>query len=160
MSTDTFKQGLMELYQGELLGEVVFEQLLDSFPQPELQHKLATLLQLETETKARLRPVLMAHGLPLTEQDNARDKGLQMAQALKDLTWEQMMSTIAKDLVPVVERYRQIAAAAPEPYRQIADAMVVHEQSLVDFATLELSGDSARSLDGVEAQLQYTLPRR
>ena len=65
MSSEEFKAGLNELYQGEIMGELVIEQMMTYFKEPAEQAKLAVLLQLETETKARLRPAVIELGLSL-----------------------------------------------------------------------------------------------
>ena len=62
MSDEVFRQALDELYQGEIIGEVILDQMLSFFSEPEFKYKIAVLLQLETETKARLRPTLMRLG--------------------------------------------------------------------------------------------------
>jgi tryptophan 2,3-dioxygenase len=157
MSIERFKQGLVELYQGELLGEVVFEQLLGFFTEPEQQAKLGALLQLETETKARLRPALVELGLPLTEQNNSRQQGLDLANALQHSTWEQAMAVIRDAVAPFVDHYRQIAASAPSQYAELAESMVLHEQALLDFAELELAGERDNSIKAVTAQLHFKL---
>ena len=48
-SDQQFKKDLSELYQGEILGEVLFDQMLSYFQSPDKQYKLSLLLQLETE---------------------------------------------------------------------------------------------------------------
>ena len=85
MTNDVFKQGLVELYQGEVLGEVLFDQMLPYFIEPDKQYKIAVMLQLETETKARLRPAMMQLGLDLGEQSESRKIGLDMATGMKGL---------------------------------------------------------------------------
>ena len=79
MSDEVFRQALVELYQGEIIGEVILDQMLSFFSEPELKYKIAVLLQLETETKARLRPTLMRLGLEIAESDRSRELGLEMA---------------------------------------------------------------------------------
>ena len=158
MSNEQFQSDLIELYQGELLGEVVFEQMLEIFTEPWQQAKLAALLQLETETKARLRPVLVQLGLPLTEQDNSRGRGREVAASLEGLDWNQAMGAISDTLRPAIARYEQIAARAPEEHRQLAESMLVHEQSLLEFVRLELAGEQEHSLDSITAQLQFKIP--
>ena len=69
------------------------------------------------------------------------------------------MEHLATVVVPYVKRYRQIAATAPTEYKEVAESMVVHEQSVQDFAELEAAGQGARSLDVVEKQLIFPLPR-
>ena len=66
------------------------------------------------------------------------------------------LATVAK---PFVERYRQIAELAPPEYKQLANSMVVHEQSLVDAAELEAAGDVEHSMDDVVKQLVFPLPK-
>ena len=56
-------------YQGEVLGEAVFAYHVKHEQSPEKRIKWATLLQLETETKARLRPFLMSLGLNVAQDD-------------------------------------------------------------------------------------------
>jgi hypothetical protein len=48
-SDQQFKKDLSELYQGEILGEVLFDQMLCYFQSPDKQYKLSLLLQLVTE---------------------------------------------------------------------------------------------------------------
>jgi hypothetical protein len=158
MSNDAFKQGLVELYQGEVLGEVLFNQLLPYFDEPDKHYKIAVMLQLETETKARLRPAMMQLGLDLGEQNEFRQMGLDMATGIKDLSWEDTMVVMRDSVKPVVERYREIAADAPSEHRELAESMVIHEKSIYDFAVLELAGEGKKSIDAIVTQLQNRLP--
>lgn len=158
MTSDTFKQGMVELYQGELMGEVFFENMLSYFEEPDKQYKISVMLQLETETKARLRPVMMLLGLDLSEQNESRKIGLEMASALKGLSWQGAMEMIRDAVKPFVERYKEIAADAPSEHRELAESMVIHEKSLLDFAELELAGEGKKSVDAIVAQLNNKLP--
>ncbi len=63
MSLDEFKQGVMEWYQGEISGEVLANRMLAFYADPGQRCRMAVVLQLETETKARLRPVIMELGI-------------------------------------------------------------------------------------------------
>ena len=158
MTSDTFKQDLMEMYQGEVIGEVVSGRMLAFFDDPGQRYKIAVMLQLETETKARLRPTLMELGLDLAELEESRKLVHEMADSLQSMTWIETMEGLRDALKPYVDRYREIAATAPAQYRAIADSMVVHEQSLYHFAELESAGDGEHSMDDVIAQLQFPLP--
>jgi hypothetical protein len=158
MTSDAFKQGMVELYQGEVLGEVLFDHMLSYFDEPDKQYKISVMLQLETETKARLRPTMMLLGLDLSGQDEYRKIGLEMATAVKALSWQDAMVTIRDIVKPVVERYKEIAAAAPSEHRELAESMVVHEKSLFDFAVLEADSEGEKSIDAIVAQLNNKLP--
>jgi hypothetical protein len=159
MTIDAFKKGIEEMYQGEIIGEVALNGMLPLFTEAERQYKLATILQLETETKARLRPTLLRLGIELGEQEASRNAGQQMADAMRGKTWQEAMATLRDGVEPYVRRYQEILESTPSEYRDIAESMVVHEQSIVDFAVLELDGHGERSVKSIEAQLKFKLPR-
>lgn len=158
MTAEAFQQGLMEMYQGEVIGEVAFNDMLQFLDDPQQRYKIAVALQLETETKARLRPALISLGLDPTETAASREAGRQFAAALKGLDWPQAMAAMRDGVKPYVDRYRDVEAMAPASHRELAHSMVVHEQSLYDFADLEAAGDAAASLDAIVAQLVFPLP--
>lgn len=153
MTEDKFKEGLAALYQGEILGEVLFDQMLYLFDDKEIQYKIFVLMQLETETKARLRPFMVSLGLDFKEQAAFRDIGMQMAEAMKGKSWHEVMSIIIDAVKPAVQQYKEIASIAPPQYSKLAESMVVHEQSIVDFAELELAGKSEESINVIIQQL-------
>ena len=157
MNIEAFKQGLVELYQGEILGEALFDQMLPYFEEPDRRYKISVMLQLETETKARLRPAMVLLGLDLSEQKAFRKMGLDMATGMKGLSWEETMVTIRDVVKPVVERYREIASYAPPEHRDLGESMVIHEKSISDFAELELAGEEKKSVDAIVAQLHNRL---
>ena len=88
MSLNEFKIGLVEMYQGEVIGEVLLSRMLERFDSAEQLYKLGTMLQLETETKARLRPAVMQLGLGLVELDDSRDKGNEFYRTFEGMNWE------------------------------------------------------------------------
>lgn len=155
MTTSTFPQALAELYHGEILGEIIFDQMLSYFTEPEPKHKIAVMLQLETETKARLRPALMQLGLELAEPEGARQLGIEIAESMKGKDWNETVAMLRDIVKPAVARYQEIAAAAE--HQALTEYMVKHEHSLLVFAELELAGKTEKSLAGITDQLQYKL---
>jgi hypothetical protein len=158
MSNDAFIQGLNELYQGEVVGEAIFNSMLSLFDEPGLRYKIAVMFQLETETKARLRPTLMQLGMDITEQKASRDAGLSVAASLEGKDWNEVMLALREIVKPYVERYKEIAAGAPQEYQIVAESMAVHEESLYDFIEAELAGDGAQALADIVAQLHHVPP--
>ncbi|MEM8660271.1 MAG: hypothetical protein AAGF35_05245 [Pseudomonadota bacterium] len=158
MKVEEFKDALVEYYQGELMGEAVIEQMIKNYDEPERHAKLAVLLQLETETKARLRPAMMELGMRLDEEDAPRAEARQIAEAFKSLSWEQAMGAMCEQLPPVIAHYRDIADKAPQAYRDLAESMFLHEKSLLDFAEMEVKGEIEHSIDVVSEQLHFKLP--
>jgi hypothetical protein len=141
-------------YQGEVLGEACFACYVAIEKNTARQLKWATLLQLETETKARLRPFLVQLGLSVA-QDDVSARIAEFASSYASKSWQQHMEEVAAITDFYLEKFRAIAAAAPEDERAIARSMVIHESALNKFARLELAGDTQNSLADVVAQLQW-----
>jgi hypothetical protein len=160
MADVAFMKGVSELYQGEALGEVVFGGLLKTAENDEQRYKLGTMLQLETETKARLRPLAFRHGLDLAEDPAFRAEGMSVVEGLSRMSWQQKMQSVHDVLRDrYIPRYKEITAIAPAEDREIAESMVEHETALFEMARRELSGMSDRSAEPVVALLKYPLPR-
>jgi hypothetical protein len=160
MSVKDFKSGFSEMYQGEVIGEVLFSRLLGRFDTANQRYKLGSLLQLETETKARLRPAAMQLRLDLIELDESRNEGEEFYRTFEGMDWKAAMTHLAIVVEPYVKRYRQIAELAPSEYKELADSMVVHEQSIQCAAKLEAAGEGKRSIDDVVKQLIFPLPKQ
>ncbi len=159
MSLSEFKKGLSEEYQGEMIGEILFSGLLEHFDSSLLRYKLVTLLQLETETKARLRPAALELGIELAELAESRKMGHDFLTSCEGMDWKGLMTYLEKVVEPYVKRYGEIAELAPSEYKDLADSMVVHEMSIQTFAHLEASGNTEHSLDDVIKQLKFPLNR-
>lgn len=149
----------MELFQGEVLGEVFFDGLLSYFRGPVEQYKIATLLQLETETKARLRPFMISIGMDLSEDEVWRQRAIDLLATFEGKSWRFFVESLNEILQGFVTRYKEIASTVPDDLSEIHHSMVIHETALLTFTELELSGDVERSLDDVIALLKFPLPK-
>src|SRR5437764_10584484 len=94
MNDDQQRQALRELYQGEVIGEAVFDKMLHHLDDDRQRYVVATMLQLETETKARLRPVAAASGLDIAEDPAERAAGEALAAQLSTATWLEKMQSL------------------------------------------------------------------
>jgi len=66
-----------------VLGEAVYSALLGATQSSDERLKLATLLQLETETKAWLRAPMIAGGLSFEDSSEIWTEGAAIAEQLK-----------------------------------------------------------------------------
>jgi Lhr-like helicase len=71
---DKFKECLLEVYHAEQTGEIIFEALLKNARNEEERFIFASMLQLETEAKAIMRPTLMRLGLSIEENPYLENK--------------------------------------------------------------------------------------
>ncbi|HEX4596671.1 MAG TPA: hypothetical protein VH278_02710 [Burkholderiaceae bacterium] len=151
---------LQEFYQGEILGEAMFDSMLRSARNESERYKIALMLQLETETKARLRPFLAAQGLPLQEDPRMRPEGEQFARELQRATWNEKMQALAESIDRTwLPRYRELTNTLPPALRAVGESMVRHEQALFEMARREVAGEVDRSDEAVRDLLVHPLPR-
>jgi hypothetical protein len=143
-------------YQGEVLGEAFFTACVALENDPARSRKWATLLQLESETKARLRPFLARLGLSVA-QDDVSARIAELTQGFATKPWRQHMQEIADITDFFLQKFSAIERAAPEDEREMARSMIVHEAAIHRFAKLELAGDTENSLRDVEMQLKWPL---
>lgn len=156
MEDGQYPDCVRELYRSEIFGERITLVLLERARNSAEKYKLATILQLETETKARLRPFLMRLGLSLVEDDVSAELA-EVAKAVAHGSWRDVMAGMRESVAGYVKRFEEIERLGPEGDREILHSMVVHERSILTFAERELAG-APGSLDDIIAQLRYPLP--
>jgi hypothetical protein len=127
-------------------------------PTPERRFKWATLMQLESETKTRLRPFLSRLGLSLEEVDT-REQLAEYVASYHSKTWDQHMEELKEFTEFYLKKFRELDSAAPESEREVTHSMILPEEAIRNFAMLELAGDAGGSLNDIIAQLKYPLAR-
>src|SRR5439155_2522476 len=108
----SFKNGLTEFYRGEVIGEAIISALIGATSDPIERLKLAHLLQLETETKAWLRPHMIRAGLSIAEPPEFRETAQQVAAGLAPLEWLDKIKAIAGFIPDLVKQYSAYAQTA------------------------------------------------
>jgi hypothetical protein len=154
----SFGEILQEIYQGEAGGEAFFSAMLARFKTPDQQYKLGSLLQLETELKARIRPLAFGQGVDLVEDPDAKRQIAELATQYDGQTWDQFVKDFAQLMPTFVDRFRLLASAMPEDQADLAAAIVEHEESIEEFARLEAAHPDAHTIDRVARQLVNPLP--
>jgi hypothetical protein len=161
----SFSEALQEFYNGEVLGETAYSELLASTKNAEERLKWGTLLQLETETKAWLRAPMVAHGVSIEEKMAERQKALGLAEAFKPLSWMQQMQglkdALLNQFVPAYQGFAEAARMRGNKEEQdLCNYMVEHEMAQVEFAQRELAGEAMdRTLAPIAKFLKYPLKR-
>jgi hypothetical protein len=159
MTLEEFRDCLVGYYQTEILGEAFFGGILAKFEDPVHRYKVGSILQLETETKARLRPTILELGGSVDELEGSRETGRNLAASVSAGNWDEFIAALNKAGEPVTNRQREVSLIAPLSYRELALSMKVHGESIEDFTELELAGEGAHYIDDVVAQLKFPLQR-
>jgi hypothetical protein len=87
MDHDEYLAGIAGLYAAEVLGEGLASRWLELSTDPDQKYELGLFLQLESEAKIRLRPLLARYGLNLVEQESQRSAGAAVADLLPMLLY-------------------------------------------------------------------------
>jgi len=154
MSDLEYPACINELYQSEVLGEAAFLALMKAAKNEREKYHFATLLQLETETKARLRPFLFRHGLELDESQAGAEQVTGFVALYRDNSWPEFLTQLKPMVEQFLGRFEEIAAAGPEEDQDILQSMVRHEESFVHWIEKETAGDEG-ALDVALSQIQY-----
>jgi len=139
MLSREFKECLVDVYHGEVAGEIASEILLSDAKNPDEKHILGTLLQFETEGKAIMRPLLSSCGLELQETPESRSGGTALGTEMRKLPWKERFATL-HDLVAsnYLPRYEELATLVSEEENaaaaRIAKFMGKHERAFVEVA--------------------------
>jgi hypothetical protein len=144
---DSLDELWVRAYQGEVLGEALFGLLADKAADPDHAAKLRVLSELERKTKDAIAPALERAGLP-TEPDPEM-KTLADALAV-DMAWTDFLAATEAITVQFIPLYERIGALDPSE-RAASDLLVAHEDALRSFARAEQAGDTATSLDAINA---------
>ena len=136
---------------------MLFLALVQEAKTPRDRYHFGTLLQLESETKARLRPLLFKHGVSLAEVADLSLLELAIG-AYRDMEWRDFVGLN----VPVVEdflaQFEAIVKVGDEADREILESMVRHEAAILRWATMERDGIVEVLSNAVIAELNYPLP--
>jgi hypothetical protein len=155
MSNADYPTCINELYQSEVLGEKAFLALVNIAKNPREKYHIATVLQLETETKARLRPFMLKHGFDLVEEEDSDLVGGIVA-AYQGNSWLDFLAGLTPLVDQFVTRFKEIAAAGPAEDQEVLQSMIIHEAAFVSWIEKEIAGEEG-SLDSIISQLQYPL---
>lgn len=157
MSSIDYPACLRDLIESEIFGEAVSLALLEVAKTDRDRYHFATLLQLETETKARLRPLLFKHGVPLTERSPS-EQVEQVVQGYLASDWEDFAAANIEIVQGFLDRFRQIADAGPVEDREVLLSMVRHESAILRWFDMESRGEREGSLGAIIDELQYPIP--
>ena len=156
--SETYRNGVLDLYQGEVYGEGLFSAMVARAAHPLRRRQFEVMLQYESETKIRLRPLLARLGLPLEEHASARAAGLARGAHYAALPWPDFLSEFHASIRRYIADYEAIARLGPPSDQPMLRSMVEHEQAFLWYLERELAGDSQHSLERIVGLLQHPLP--
>jgi len=156
--SEAYLKGVMDLYQGEVYGEGLFSTMAALVTDPLRRRQFGVMLQYESETKIRLRPMLARLGLPLAEDERERAKGVARGARYVALPWRDFLTEFHASIRRYIADYEAIARLGPPSDQAMLRSMVDHEKAFLWYLEHELADDSQHSLDRITGLLQHPLP--
>ena len=130
-----FKECLLEVYLGEQAGEMIFESLLTAAEDNNQRYIFSNMLQLETEGKAIMRPLLVKLGIPIEENKPLRNQGLKIAESFEELSFKEQFENIYQSVknyyLPLYEELSVLVDEEDSEASYIANFMGEHERSIL-----------------------------
>lgn len=158
MTDPVYPECIRELYESEIFGEAWSLGLIKVAKNERDQYQFGTLLQLETETKARLRPFLSKYNMSLLEDMDLSDVDDAVADYQKSTSFAEFATVTIPTVEAFLARFQAIANIAPEEDQEVVQSMVQHESAILNWLEMESQGNTDGSLDAMIAELQYPLP--
>lgn len=156
MSDLEYPACISELYQSEVLGEQAFLALRAVAKNEREKYHFGTFLQLESETKVRLRPFLQKYNLEFLENQGDGEQVSGFIELYQESSWLDFLTALRPLIDQFLGRFREIASAGPREDQEMLLSMVTHEESFVHWIEKEIAGEGD-SLDAAIGQLQYPL---
>lgn len=158
MDHPSYLAGIAELYAAEVLGEALASHWLSLTTDPEQRYKLALFLQLESEAKVRLRPLLARYGIDLVEDPGLKAEAAEAAEQFAAKPWQQAMAELSDLAIPYQKRFEALLDHAPPEDQPLVRFMAVHEREVSRIARLEATGQGSMA-DELVVMLAHPLPR-
>jgi hypothetical protein len=156
MSDLEYPACINELYQSEVLGEQAFLALMAAAKNEREKYHFGTFLQLESETKVRLRPFLQKYGMKFIEEPSSAEEVAGFVALYQQSTWQEFLAALNPMIDQFLARFQEIANAGPAEDQDVLQSMIKHEKSFVHWIEKETAGEEG-SLDAAISQLQYPL---
>jgi hypothetical protein len=156
MTENEYPACINELYQSEVLGEQAFLALMAVARNEREKYHFGTFLQLESETKVRLRPLLQRYDLDLVENLDSSEQISGFVALYEQSSWPDFLSALKPMIEQFLARFKEIADAGAAQDQLILDSMITHEESFIHWIDKELAGEEG-SLDAAIIQLQHPL---
>lgn len=133
-----FKECLYEVYLGEQAGEMIFESILPFVEDKEERLIYSNMLQLETEGKAIMRPLLVKLGMPIEQKNSDKNQVTEIVESFKGITFKEQCQNIhdsVKNLyLPMYEELVSLVDEDDEEAYFIAKFMGDHERAILQAA--------------------------
>ena len=153
MDTERYRREIQAAYVGEVWGAAFFEALSQQTSLASIRDGLLTLARLETETRARLRPLAERLGLDTTIDPKDVAQGKARAEQWAGIDRREFARRLSELVSDYVVRYDSLVEEGAPADTEILTFLAAHERALLVFSERELAGETQTALGPVLALL-------
>jgi hypothetical protein len=153
LDTELYRREIQAAYVGEIWGAAFFEALSQQTSLAPIRDGLLTLARLETETRARLRPLAEQLGLDTTVDPKDVVQGKARAEQWAGIDRREFARRLNELIFDYVVRYDSLVVEAASADMEILTFLAAHERALLVFSERELAGETETALGPVLALL-------
>ena len=159
METELYRREIQAAYVGEIWGAAFFEALSQQTSLAPIRDGLLTLARLETETRARLRPLAERLGLDTTIDPKDVAQGKARAEQWAGIDRREFARRLNELVSDYVVRYDSLVEEATTADTEVLTFLAAHERALLVFSEREIAGETETALAPVLALLVGTRSR-
>ena len=155
-----FKECLLEVYHAEQTGEIIFELMLKNAQNKEEYFVFGSMLQLETEAKAIMRPTLVELELSIEEDVSLRKQGVAIGETFKEIPFVELIQNIEQSVkniyLPQYEELETLVTEEDTEYFKLARFMGDHERALL-LSTENINNNCNKPMKPVTEMLRFPI---
>ncbi len=149
MGYPEYQSDLDQVYESEVIGEVVSSVAARLTRSSERREKWLRLHDLETQTKDRLIEFLEANQQHANLSSFVRVKGWFYGLLVGLLPWSVSMKSLEGATAPLLEVFQRLEGNAAESSKGFFSYVVAHERAIAEFARRERAGQSEKSIEPI-----------
>ena len=149
MSYPEYQNDLNQIYESEIMGEILFAMAARLTWSAQRRRKWLQLRDLETRTKERLLDFLLQQQQQVSLSGSVKVRGYCYGLLLGLLPWLKSMRLLEHATVPFLKIYKRLEVHADEQSREFFSYVVAHEEAIAAFARLERAGRPEHSTQAV-----------
>ena len=158
-----FKECLLEVYHAEQAGEAIFELMLQYANNDRERFIFGSMLQLETEAKAIMRPTLVKLELPIQENPISREQGIKVGEVFREMPFNELIENIYSSVKNIyLPQYAELETLITEDDKEcfeLAKFMGDHERALL-VASDNIIKENEAFMEPVTEMLRFPIPLR
>ena len=156
-----FKECLLEVYHAEQTGEIIFESMVRYAKNPNESFVFGSMLQLETEAKAIMRPTLVKLELPILENPISREQGIKVGEVFREMPFNELIENIYTSVKNIyLPQYAELETLITEDEKEgfeLGKFMGDHERALLE-ASDNIIKENEAFMEPVTEMLRFPIP--